>query len=169
MLRFETISPRELSGNPFQLLQNDWALLTAGDSAENYNTMTVSWGGLGVLWNKNVVTVYVRPQRYTYEFMENSDHFTLSFFESEWKKALSFCGSKSGRDVDKAKECGFTPVMLDGGISFEESRLVFSCKKLYYSDIIPSHLLDASLEEANYPNKDYHRIYIGEIINAYQK
>ena len=150
MLCFKTISPEGLADNPFHLLQGDWALLTAGDTAEDYNTMTVSWGGVGVLWNKNVVTVYVRPQRYTYEFMERREHFTLSFVESEWKKALSYCGAHSGRDVSKAKECGLTPVLLDGGVSFQEARLVLSCKKLYYSDIEPSHLLDPSLDRVNY-------------------
>ena len=96
-----------LTFNPFTSLSKDWALVSAG-TPEKSNTMTVSWGMLGELWGKDVVTVFVRPQRYTYEFMEKYDNFTLSFFGSEYRRALSFCGSKSGRDFDKAEECGLT-------------------------------------------------------------
>ena len=104
---FGRIDPKELNQNVFSMIGEQWMLVTAG-TAERCNTMTASWGGLGVLWGKPVATVYIRPQRYTLEFVEREDCFTLSFFGEEYRKALALCGSKSGRDVDKVKECGFT-------------------------------------------------------------
>ena len=169
MENWKLISPKELSENPFRLLSESWALLTAGDAVSAYNTMTVSWGGVGVLWNKNVATVYVRPQRHTFGFMEKSGHFTLSFFGEEYKKALSFCGSKSGRDYDKAKECGLTPISVEDGVAFEEAKLILACRKLYWNDILPENFCDTAIDGANYPAKDYHRMYIGEILGSYQK
>lgn len=104
---FSRIDPKELDQNVFSMIGEQWMLVTAG-TVERCNTMTASWGGLGVLWGKPVATVYIRPQRYTLEFVEREDCFTLSFFGEEYRKALALCGSKSGRDVDKVKECGFT-------------------------------------------------------------
>ncbi len=94
------VDVKSLKLNPFTAIGEDWLLLTAGNK-DNANTMTASWGGMGVLWGKNVVTVYVRPQRFTYQFMENSDYFTVAFFDESWRGALKLCGSKSGREVDK--------------------------------------------------------------------
>lgn len=165
---FQEISPKQLTKNPFSLLDDQWALLTAGNE-KSYNTMTVSWGGVGVLWNKNVATVYVRPQRYTYEFIEKEDYFTLSFFTNDYKKALGFCGKYSGRDYDKAKETGLNPLKAAESISFEQAELILVCKKLYHDDIKPGNLLDDTIDCSNYPQKDYHRMYIGEIIKVYVK
>jgi flavin reductase (DIM6/NTAB) family NADH-FMN oxidoreductase RutF len=146
---------------------DDWMLITAG-TPEKCNTMTASWGGLGVLWGKNVATIYVRAQRYTYEFVENSDYFTLCFFGKDYRKELAFCGAKSGRDVDKIKECGFTVSAGMGNAPyFEEAELVLVCKKIYWQDIDPSHFLCRDIDSRYYPGKDYHRIYIGEIVEAY--
>ena len=143
-------------------------LITAG-TPERCNTMTASWGGLGVLWGKQTATCYIRPQRYTYEFMEAGEAFTLSFFGEEYRKALAFCGAKSGRDVDKVKECGFTVAAGAGDAPyFEEADLVLVCKKAYWQDLDPSHFLDPEIEK-HYPQKDYHRMYIGEIVEAYKK
>ncbi|MGI6028030.1 MAG: flavin reductase family protein [Candidatus Heteroscillospira sp.] len=155
--------PEEMGQNVFKTL-SDWMLLTAGDR-ESFNTMTVSWGGLGIIWNKPVATVYVRPQRYTYEFMENSDYFTLSAYPEDMHKALAFCGAKSGRDVDKVKECSLHPAVEEGGVYFQGAKLVLVCRKLYYQDIAPQNFLDASIEK-NYANNDYHRMYIGEIVSV---
>lgn len=160
------ISPKDLSNNVFSTIGDQWMLITAG-TPEHCNTMTASWGGLGVLWHKNVATIYVRPQRYTYEFTEKSDYFTLSFFGEEYRKALQLCGTKSGRDMDKIKECGFTIAAGEGNAPyFEEAELVLVCKKLYQQDMTEDCFLDKALMEKDYPKKDFHRIYIGEIVEA---
>jgi len=162
----QKIDPKTLRENVFSLIGDQWMLITAGDEAK-CNTMTASWGGLGVLWNRNVATVYIRPQRYTYEFVESSKYFTLSFLGSEYRSQLKLCGAKSGRDVDKIKECGFTvKTTVTGTPYFAEAELVVACKKLYFSDIDPTHFLDETIE-ANYRNHDYHRMYIGEIVEAF--
>jgi flavin reductase (DIM6/NTAB) family NADH-FMN oxidoreductase RutF len=168
MEHFEKVAPQALAGNPFRMIGEDWALVTAGGPSR-YNTMTVSWGGVGILWNKPVATIYIRPQRHTYGFLEESELFTVSFFPEEYHKALAFCGAHSGRDCDKAKECGITPVPADGSTSFAEANTVLVCRKLYFDEIDPAHFLDSSIDSANYAAKDYHRMYIGEIIAAYIK
>lgn len=165
MNKFTEIKAKEINDNTFSLIGRDWFLLTAGNR-DKFNTMTAAWGGLGVLWHKNVCTVYVRPQRYTYEFMEKADVFTLSFFNNAYRDALKFCGSNSGRDVDKIAETGITPAFTDqGGIYFNEAKLVLECKKIYHQDMDPSTFLDSSIMD-NYPAQDFHRIYIGEIISC---
>lgn len=164
---FREINIADLSFKPFELISKDWMLITSGD-AQGFNTMTASWGGLGVLWHKNVATVYIRPQRYTYEFVEKNDLLTLSFFGEEYRSALTLCGSKSGRDCDKAKEAGLTPLFVDGTTAFAEANLVLVCKKLYFDDLEPKQFLDPEIEK-NYAAKDYHRMYILEIVKAYQK
>lgn len=159
------MDPAQIEDNVFKLIGNDWMLITAGNP-EKFNMMTASWGGMGVLWGKQVCFCFVRPQRYTYEFMEREDHFTLTFFTEEYRKALNLCGSKSGREMDKAAAAGLTPVAGEkGSVYFREARLVLECKKLYYQDLNPEHFLDISIER-NYPGKDYHRMYIGEIIGC---
>ena len=153
--------------SPISLIGDQWALLSAGDES-GWNTMTVSWGQVGVLWNKNVATVYVRPQRHTLKFIEEHEKFTLSFFPTEYRPALSFCGSHSGRDCDKAKETGLTPIFKDGAVSFEQAKMVLVCRKLYTDDFKPELFCDPEIER-NYPHKDYHRIYVGEIIEVLEK
>ena len=165
---FRETDVQSLKESTFKLLGSDWMLITAG-SIESFNTMTAAWGGLGVLWDKNVCYCFIRPQRYTYEFMEKADSFTLSFFEEEYRGMLDFCGVNSGRDTDKVKETGITPA---GGklstVYFSEARLVFICRKIYFQDLIPDHFLDQSIQK-NYPKKDYHRMYIGEIVSCLKK
>lgn len=162
------IDVKDIGQNVFSAIGAQWMLLTAGDKSA-CNTMTASWGGMGVLWGKNVVTVYVRPQRYTYEFMEKGDYFTVAFFGEEHREALKLCGSKSGRDVDKVRECGFTVAYGPGDAPyFQEAELVMVCKKLYFDDIEPGHFLDGDIDGKNYAAKDYHRMYIGEILEVYQ-
>lgn len=177
MNNFTEISPFELNDNTFKLISKDWTLITAGNITDDgnthgYNTMTASWGGLGVLWNKNVATIYVRPQRYTYEFIEENEYFTLSFFDESKRSALAFCGKNSGRDCDKAKECRLTPIAVDDSVAgnpvagnpvaFDEAQLILVCKKLYHSDIDPKNFYSAEIE--THYNNDYHRMYIGEIV-----
>ena len=164
----------ELSMNPFTHLGKDWALVTAVDSdTGKSNPMTVSWGGVGVLWGKNVVTIYIRPQRYTHTYLDKTDYFTLSFYDSEnpeIRKALSLCGSKSGRDMDKASATGLHPVEIaDGKYAwYEESEEVYCCKVLYRSAFDPAKLTK-EIDESCYPGKDYHDVYIAEIVRVMKK
>ena len=140
-------------------------LLTAGNR-DRFNTMTIGWGGLGTLWGMPVCTVYVRPERYTYEFMEEYDRYTVSAFSAEKRKELAICGSKSGRDVDKVKECGFTVKTAECGAPyFEEASLVLVCRKRFVQPMDPQ-LIPDDVEERWYPQKDYHTMYIGEIVEA---
>ena len=161
------ISARELQSNFVKMLSEDWALLTAG-TIDDFNTMTVSWGGIGELWNKDVGFIFVRPQRYTFEFIEKNDYFTLSFFGGEFKKELGICGSKSGRDIDKMAETGFTPVNLGESTGFNEAKVTVYMKKLAYQDMTPDGFVDPSIM-GNYANNDFHRVYIGEIIKVIVK
>ena len=166
-MSFEKISPRDIKENAFDLIGSKWMLITAGDETK-CNTMTASWGGVGVLWNWDVTTCYIRPTRYTYEFIEKEDYYTLSFFGEEYRKALGVCGSKSGRDCDKIKECGFTVKYADCGTPyFEEAETVIVCKKVYYDDFKPENFLDEKIA-GNYSD-DYHRIYIGRIEEVLKK
>lgn len=165
---FQNIDPKTLPENVFSLIGDRWMLVTAGTPA-HCNTMTASWGGLGVLWGKPVATVYIRPQRYTLEFVEREEKFTLAFFGEAYRKALALCGSKSGRDIDKVKECGFTVETADGAPYFAEADLVLVCKKAYWQDMDPTHFLDGEIDGKWYPEKDYHRIFIGEIETVLKK
>lgn len=152
--------------NPFKMIGKDWMLITAGKT-DNYNTMTASWGGVGVLWNKNVATIYIRPQRYTKEFIDSNELFTLSVFNEEYRSALNFCGTKSGRDFDKAKETGLTPIDFEGTTAFNEAKFVLVCKKLYSDKIRPENFMDEKIDD-NYKLKDYHTMYIAEIVGVYE-
>lgn len=168
MVGFQTIDPNKIDGNVFEQIGEQWMLITAGDR-KRVNTMTASWGGLGVLWSRNVANVYIRPQRYTYEFVEQSDYFTLSFFGPEHKKDLAFCGANSGRDADKFAACGLTVEYGEQGAPYlAEAELVLVCKKLYSDDIKPERFIDTSIIERHYKG-DYHRMYIGEIVAALKK
>lgn len=158
----QELDPKRLEENVFSLFDDQWTLITAG-TPEHCNSMTASWGGLGVLWHKNVATIYVRPQRYTYAFLEASDYFTLSFFDEEWRQQLSYCGTVSGREADKIASCGFHIGAAGEAPFIQEARLVLVCKKRYWSDLDPAHMDSEALE--NYDN-DYHRMYIGEIVKV---
>ena len=161
------INPEEVTENIFKLIGKEWMLITAG-TKESFNTMTGAWGGMGVLWDKRICFCVVRPGRYTYGFMEKSDTFTLSFFGEQLRDILTYCGTKSGRDVNKVAETGLTPVFSDGSVYFAEARLVLVCRKVYYQDIMPAHFLDKEIENF-YPAKDYHRMYVGEVTACLKK
>lgn len=158
---FREISINDLTCNPFNVFNHDWALVTAGNN-QKFNTMTISWGQMGTLWNKNVITVFIRPQRYTHEFMEEFDQFTVSFYNKDMREALTYCGHHSGRDEDKVKACGLTPISDVDTTYFNEAKLVFKCKKIYQDEIKPNGFLDSSINN-QYPTADYHTAYIGEI------
>ena len=161
-MAFREVDVNDLVINPFEKIGSEWALVTAG-TEHLFNTMTVSWGGMGVIWEKNVVTVYIRPQRYTKQFVDAADRFTLSFYGPEHKAALGVLGSKSGRDTPKVAEVGFTPMPVDGTMAFEEASLVFVCRKLYADDIKPARFIDKSCDTDMYPEHDYHTMYIAEV------
>lgn len=165
--KYSEINCFDLNENVFDLLDNQWMLITAG-TADQFNTMTASWGGFGFLWNKTIVTIFIRPQRHTYKFVNESSGFNLSFFSEKYKPALNFCGSKSGRNYDKPKEVGLTPAITPNGfVSFQEARITMDCKKLYVDDLNPDNFIDLDLRERIYPTGDYHRFYIGEILGCF--
>ena len=157
---FQTIDPKQLQENAVSLLADRWTLITAG-TPDHCNTMTASWGGLGVLWNKPMATIYIRPQRYTFAFLEKYDTFTLSFFSPQWKKQLAHCGAVSGRDEDKFAACGFHVAAADQAPYIQEADLVLVCKKRYWNDLDPAKMDAEAL--TNYQAEDYHRMYLGEI------
>ena len=166
-MAFREISVEQLKDNPFTLINKDWMLITAGD-AEKHNTMTASWGGVGELWGKYVSTIYIRPQRYTLEFVEREEYYSLCFFGPEYRQALSLCGSKSGRDVDKDAATGLTPCFDQAAPYYEQARLVFLCRKLYRQDMEESAFLDKGLLE-KWDDNDLHRMFIGEIVKVLEK
>lgn len=167
MNSFKEITPSEITKNPFDMIGKDWLLLSAG--SDKLNTMTVSWGGVGVLWNKNVVFTFIRPQRYTLEFVENEEYFTLSGFGGDYKKELAYCGSKSGRDVDKVEQTGLTPVTDESAPYFAQAKIVLVCKKLYKQDMLPECFIDPTLDGEYYADKDYHKMFVGEIVKVLVK
>lgn len=163
MKPFKLCSPEQLEESAFRLIGRDWMLITAGGRGA-WNTMTASWGALGVLWNRPAAFIFVRPGRYTFEFIEREPLFTLSFFDPAFHSALEYCGTHSGRDGDKAAATGLTPFEPGPGVTaFEEARLILVCRKLYHQDVNPGFFLDPGIAE-NYPKKDYHRMYAGEVI-----
>ena len=165
---FKSMEPTALKENVFSLIGQKWMLITAG-TKEHCNTMTASWGGLGVIWGAPTATCYIRPQRYTKEFVDREDYFTLAFFGEEYKKALSLCGSKSGREVDKVKECGFTVETAQCGAPyFQEAELVLVCKKQFAQEMDPN-CIPEEIKEKWYPEQDYHTMYLGEIVEVLTK
>lgn len=167
---FKTISPFKLEENVFDMLQDEWMLITAG-TEDKFNTMTAAWGSFGILWRKPIAVIYIRPQRYTFEFTEQYNNFSLSFFgHGNYRDALSFCGTKSGRDFDKIKETGLAPATTPiNNIAFQQARLVFDCKMLYADNIKPGSFIEKELIHQIYPTKDFHRFYIAEIVGCYQR
>ncbi|MCL2776137.1 MAG: flavin reductase [Oscillospiraceae bacterium] len=173
--------PKELTDNIFELIDDEWMLITAKKDKTDgkYNTMTASWGGVGIMWGKPVAWCVIRPVRYTYEFMEEADYFTLSFFSRDYRKALNILGTKSGRNTKKIEESGLTAFdfsevdkteeVKNKIISFKEANIIITCKKVYYQDINPSNFKDGNMDKSNYPNKDYHRMYFGEITGCHIK
>lgn len=152
----------EFNTNIFEQYDKKWALLTAGDKYK-FNTMTISWGGLGTLWNKPVATVYVRTSRYTNEFMKDNDYFTVSFYPEEYKKTLGVLGSKSGRDMDKIHESGLTPKEVENGITFAEAEVTLVCRKLISQRLEPENMIP-EIAKQFYENEAEHDMYVGEVV-----
>lgn len=162
---FRDVEAEFLTDNVFKRIGKDWMLVTAG-TLELFNTMTASWGGWGVLWERNVCFSFIRPQRYTRQFMEQAHAFSLTFFAEKYRQALEFCGSHSGREVDKVVASGLTPFETSPGIiSFAEASLILECRKIYFQDLEPTHFVEPTIADF-YPAGDYHRLYIGELIRC---
>ena len=157
----------QLQFNPFDLVGKEWMLITAGNESRGYNTMTASWGHLGTIWGHSVsnptAVIYVRPQRYTKEFVDREAYFTLCFFDEKYHKALGYLGSHSGRDGDKVKHVGMTPVFAEDTTYFAEAKLVLVCRKLYQQTLKEECFVDHSVVEDCYPKRDFHDLYIGSI------
>lgn len=167
-MSFRKTKIEELLLNPFIMINKDWMLITAGDKT-SHNTMTASWGGLGEIWNHYASTIYIRPQRHTLSFIDREDHYSLCFFDESHRKALSFCGSHSGRDCNKDKQAGLTPCFDEKAPYYEEAKLVFICRKLYRQELCKESFLNPSLAAQHYPDNDFHRMFIGEITDVLVK
>ena len=163
MSSYIEITPDEFNRSPFRLIGKEWMLICAPDGSKRCgaSAMTASWGGLGILWNKPVATAYIRPQRYTYGLVEESNRISLCFLGEEYRKALAFCGRASGRDCDKLAECGLSVEIIDGVAAVAESNVIMICRKLYADDLKEEKLVDRDM--LSHYNGDYHRFYILEI------
>ncbi len=165
---FYSIQPEEVQENLFKLIGTDWMLICAGKPG-HYNMMTASWGCAGVLWKKPVAVVFVRPQRHTFLFIEENPRFTLNFFGEEHRETLKLCGTRSGRDIDKMNIPGLNAVETPSeGLVFGQASLALECRKIYYDDIKPEFFLSFDQEKI-YPQKDYHRFFIGEITKVWKR
>ena len=171
----KTIRPEQISDNTFKMIGKDWMLVSACTKqfdeegkiiTGRVNTMTASWGGMGVLWNKNVATIYLRPSRYTKEIIDSTDTFSLSVLSDKYRNALNYCGSHSGRDCDKLKESKLDVEYLNGTPWIKQARLVIVCRKLYSQTIDPYGFSEELLCKQNYKKDDFHTMYIGEIIKV---
>lgn len=146
----------------FEKFNSQWALLTAG-TKDDYNTMTISWGAMGTFWRKPTVTVYVKPVRYTYDFMNREEYFTVSFYPETCRKALGYLGSHSGRDEDKVSAVNFTPKAIEHGVTFEEAEVTLVCRKMLAQDIDRANI-PQDVTDVFYTTEEPHRIYIGEVV-----
>lgn len=153
----------EFKIDAFSQFDKKWALLSAGNK-EHYNAMTISWGGLGTLWSRPVATVYVKPIRYTYQFMEENEYFAISFYPEKYRSALGLMGSKSGRDCAKAAEAGLTPKEVSGTVTFEEAEITLLCKKIYCQDLNTENM-PQDVIRGYYEAEEPHRMYIGEVVD----
>jgi flavin reductase (DIM6/NTAB) family NADH-FMN oxidoreductase RutF len=167
MKHFKEISPELIKKNPFHAIGKEWMLVTAGNK-DKINTMTASWGGLGVMYGKNVAFVVIRPQRYTKEFIDREESFSLSFLDKNYRSVMNYLGTVSGRNEDKVAKSGLTVEWHEGVPYFSEANLILICKKLFNQTLEGSSLMKESLDSTFYPAKDYHTLYIAEVTRALQ-
>lgn len=153
-----------LKESVFSLIGDRWMLVAATDKSGRTNAMTASWGGMGVLWGKKVAFVFIRPQRYTKRFVDEAAKFTLSFFDDSYKKMLGYMGKVSGKDEDKIAKSGLTVTDRNGAPVFKEASLTLVCKKMYRDTLKEENFIDKSIIEKWYPQKDYHDVYVAEIV-----
>lgn len=171
--KYDPIDAKDLPDNVIQLIADEWMLVTAGNK-DSYNTMTASWGGIGYVWGFPASTIYIRDTRYTYQFLQREESFTLSFFTEKHRGALRICGTKSGRDSDKVKEAGLTPIETPSGLmAFDEARMIIECKKAFVQELDFENFTDAYKEKImneNYNNEhsaSKHQMFISEITNIW--
>jgi len=162
-----SIDPEKLQLYPVDLWKNQWLILTAG-TMEDCNMMTVAWGSIGLMWNRPFAQVVVRPQRYTLEYIERSDCFTLCAFPEKYHGDMMHLGTVSGRNCAKLAETSLTLKPSSSVLSpcYEEATLILECRKMYSQNINPSGFVTDAGPKV-YPDKDYHRIYFGEILKAF--
>ena len=172
-MSLKEISFEELNLNPMTMIGREWMLITAGNEERGYNTMTAAWGHLGAIWDLPgrkghlpTACIYVRPQRYTKEFVDREETFSLTVFDESWKKQLAYLGTVSGRDENKIEKAGLTPVFGEGTTWFEEAKLVLVCRKLYRQELKEDCFTDPELVDRNYPGRDFHTMYIGVIMKV---
>lgn len=171
--QYDLIAAKDLPDNVIQLIGDEWMLVTSGVQ-NDYNTMTASWGGMGYIWNRPASFIFIRDTRYTYQFLEREEGFTLSFFTEDYRGALKICGTKSGRDTDKVKEAGLTPIVTPSGlVSFAEARMIVECKKMFEQELNTDHLIppykDEIIKESYAGEPSMHQMFISEITNVWIK
>lgn len=166
----------DFNRNPFEDFGKNWMALTAGTKEHGFNTMTIAWGHIGSLWERDIhsnrlptIICYVRPTRYTKQFLDREDYFTVTAFDESYRNTLGFIGSHSGRDIDKIASTRLTTVFENNTTYFAEGNLVYICKKLYHAPLIENGFIDKGLVDFNYPEKDFHEMYVGEIIKVLSK
>lgn len=167
-MSLKAIDMKELKFNPMTLIGKEWMLVSAGNE-KSFNTMTAQWGHLGAIWNGDMPTsvIFLRPQRYTRSFVDKEDYYTLSFFDEAYKKDLMYLGTHSGRDEDKLAKTSLTPVFSDESVYFKEAKMVLVCRKIYRDKLHEESFIDQDILKKNYPEHDFHYVYIGEIVKAY--
>jgi flavin reductase (DIM6/NTAB) family NADH-FMN oxidoreductase RutF len=166
---FQEIDIESLKFNPFTKISKQWMLISAGNKTK-CNTMTASWGALGELWKKPVSFIFIRPQRYTLEFIEKEDYYSICFFDKNDRNALNYCGSHSGRnETDKISSAGLTPVFDEKAPYFKEAKVVFICRKMHGQTIDPACFIDKSIDSECYADKDYHKMFVGEIVKVLER
>ena len=162
---FKEIDINKIKINPFTVINDDWFLITAGDKSK-YNTMTASYGAMGICFSKNVFTIYVKKSRYTYEFLENSDYFSICFFDEIYHHGLNVCGNLSGRTSNKVEVAGFTPNFKEKAPMFEEAKTVFICKKLLSHEFDKKDFVSNKIYDACYDGEEPHTMFMGEIVKV---
>lgn len=164
-MAFHEVDAHELTLRPFDAFDRGWALLAAGNDAAS-NCMTISWGGLGTLWNKPVATAYVRQSRYTKQFLDGSDTFSVNLFDGTERPALGILGRVSGRDGDKLAKTDLTQSLVDGTPVIDQARVILVCRKAYVGPLAPAGIRDPKVEPRNYSGADagnYHTMYVGYV------
>lgn len=168
MKNFKKIDIEPIETKPIQLISKTWMLITAGKK-NDFNSMTASWGGIGYLWKRPVAFIFIRPQRYTLQFVEKEQFLTLSFFDERYRKALNIMGSKSGKDTDKIKESDLTPISTPyGSVAYAEAHYIMECKKLYEEYLRPEHFTEKNIVPEIYHLNDFHKMLIVEISQAWE-